>query len=196
MLNRQPKSPLLQLCLIALLLSNSSCNEPTKADLIIHNATIYSVNEQMETFEAMVIQDGKIIELGAEHQILNKYKSSSVIDAEKAFIYPGLIDAHSHFLGYGITSTQLDLIGTKSFNEVCERINEYAKQRDGEWITGRGWDQNDWDIQEFPTNDTFDILFPNLKSLLQELTDMPCWCQTIFFQQPKLMQHLELTVES
>ena len=163
MLNRQPKSPLLQLCLIALLLSNSSCNEPTKADLIIHNATIYSVNEQMETFEAMVIQDGKIIELGAEHQILNKYKSSSVIDAEKAFIYPGLIDAHSHFLGYGITSTQLDLIGTKSFNEVCERINEYAKQRDGEWITGRGWDQNDWDIQEFPTNDTFDILFPNLK---------------------------------
>ena len=89
-------------CLTILLIG--SCSESLDADLIVHNALIYSVNDQMDTYEAMAIKDGRIIELGPEHQILNKYKSNEIRDVQKAVIYPGFIDAHSHFLGYGLTS--------------------------------------------------------------------------------------------
>jgi predicted amidohydrolase YtcJ len=153
--------------IIALLIH--SCSEPLEADLIIHNALIYSVNDQMETHEAMAIKDGRIIELGAEHQILNKYNSEVLRDAEKAIIYPGFIDAHNHFLGYGLTRAQLDLIGTNSFEEVLIRIGAYLDKNDVSWVLGRGWDQNDWEVSDFPNNDILEDRFPELNIAIKRV---------------------------
>ena len=154
-------------CLTILLIG--SCSESLDADLIVHNALIYSVNDQMDTYEAMAIKDGRIIELGPEHQILNKYKSNEIRDVQKAVIYPGFIDAHSHFLGYGLTSSQLDLIGTTSFEDVLNRIDSYHSKNESTWIQGRGWDQNDWETSNFPDNDLLEDRFPNLNIALKRI---------------------------
>jgi predicted amidohydrolase YtcJ len=146
-----------------------SCNEADKADLIIHNARIYTVNDAFDIEEAMVISDGKIIAIGAEHEILNKYNANKVIDAEKQSIYPGFIDAHCHFLNYGFGKNDLDLVGTKSFDDVIQRVKDFSKKNGNEWIFGRGWDQNDWEVKEFPTKDKLDSLFPGRPIVLTRI---------------------------
>lgn len=153
---------------LALILLNA-CSPSKNADLIIHNATIYMVDDAFGTAEAMAIKDGRIIAIGAEHQILNSYQSEQTIDAALQFIYPGFIDAHSHFLGYGNEKQQLDLVGTTSFEEVVSRISEYISNHEGQWIRGRGWDQNDWDVKEFPTNETLNKLFPDYFIVLKRV---------------------------
>lgn len=137
--------------------------------MVIHNAKIYSMDPMGNTFEAMAIKDGRILELGAERQILNRYKADTVIDARTMPIYPGFIDAHCHFLGYGKSLQNVNLMGTKSFVEVLQRAQTHAKSHKEGWLQGRGWDQNDWDIQEYPNNNALDSIFPNRPVLLRRV---------------------------
>lgn len=139
----------------------TSCYQSEKADLIIHNATIYSCDEAFQTYEAMAIKDGKIIQMGPEREILNGYQCDEVIDLEKAPVFPGFHDAHCHFEGYALTLSEVDLTGSKSFNEVIERLQKFDQENELSWIKGRGWDQTLWDSNAFPTKDTLDVLFPN-----------------------------------
>lgn len=150
-----------KLLFFVLAISLLSCNEAIEVDTIIHNATIYTVDDIFSKHSAMAINDGIIVEIGAENQILNKYIATNKVDAKQQFVYPGFIDAHCHFMGYGIEKNRVNLAGTKSFKEVVDRIKEYIETHDTQWVLGRGWDQNDWPIQEFPTNDTLSKLFPN-----------------------------------
>ena len=104
----------------------SSCHFKNKqADLILHNATIYSVDDAFSTYEAIAIKDGKILALGTEREILNEYDAPQIIDCGKQFIYPGFIDGHCHFLGYGRTLQEVNLDSTASFAEVIERVKEF-----------------------------------------------------------------------
>lgn len=137
------------------------CGESQKIDLIVHNAKIYTVNESFDVVEAMAIDKGKIIAIGAENEIKNKYLAKQYIDAKKQTVYPGFIDAHCHFFHYAALLQELDLKGTTSFDEMLEKIIEYSKINKFEWIVGTGWDQNDWEVKEFPTKEKLDELFPN-----------------------------------
>ncbi|MFT4678228.1 MAG: putative amidohydrolase YtcJ [Flavobacteriales bacterium] len=139
------------------------------ADLIIHNARIYTLNSTNDIVQAVAIRDGKIIEVGAERQILNKYRSEHIIDAAFKAVYPGFIDAHCHFLGYGLTLQDVNLVGTKSFKEVIDRVVNQASPDSKAWIVGRGWDQNDWDTQVFPNRQMLDSLFPDRPVVLKRI---------------------------
>ncbi len=136
-----------------------SCNNENNMDLIIVNAKIYTVDSNFSTASAMAIKDGKFVEIGNE-TILKKYTSAEIIDAKGKFIYPGFIDAHCHFTGHAMDEYKLNLFGTKSFDEIIEKVNEYALICNREWIEGRGWDQNDWKDKNFPTKEKLDLLFP------------------------------------
>lgn len=149
---------LIYVCIAALLMG---CNETLTVDTIVHNANIYTVDDAFSTQEAFAIKDGKVIEVGAENQILNKYIAKENIDAKQGFVFPGLIDAHCHFLGYGIEKNRINLVGTESFDQVLVKIKEYISNTDSKWVLGRGWDQNDWADKSFPTNDTLSKLFPD-----------------------------------
>lgn len=146
---------------IIALLFMASCQPAEEVDLIIRNAQVITVNEGFEMAEAFAIKDGKFIAVGAEHEILNKYTALEVYDAKKAYIYPGFVDPHSHFMGYGIELQRLDLVGTKSFEEVINRIKAHIEKTNQQWVLGRGWDQNDWQNQAFPVTDTLAQLFPD-----------------------------------
>ncbi|MDC1202381.1 amidohydrolase [Salibacteraceae bacterium] len=149
------------LSLTLILTSLIGCDPNQQVDVIIHNAKIYTVDETFSIAEAMAIKDGKIVEIGPEHTILNKFMATEKLDMNKQVILPGLIDAHSHFLGYGLTLNQVNLVGTKSLEAVYEIMKAYATENNDDWIIGRGWDQNDWDEKSFPTNSDLDSIFPS-----------------------------------
>jgi predicted amidohydrolase YtcJ len=147
--------------LIALTTIFFGCGETLKIDLIVHNAKIYTVNESFEVVEAMAIDKGKIIAIGAENEIKNKYLAKEYLDAKQMNVYPGFIDAHCHLYNYAALLNELDLQGTKSFDDVLSKTITFEKSNSFDWILGKGWDQNDWEIKDFPTKEKLDELFPD-----------------------------------
>ena len=148
-----------------------SCDTRKQADLIIHHAVIYTVDEQFSQAQAIAVKDGKIVAVGSNKAILDEYTAPNVQDAEGHFIYPGFIDAHTHFVGYGLGLQQVELVGTASWDEVITRVQAFvdANHRSraaSDWILGRGWDQNDWEEKSFPDKARLDSLFPNTPVLL------------------------------
>jgi predicted amidohydrolase YtcJ len=135
----------------------------------VHNATVYTVNESFEKVEAFAVKDGRIVELGAERAIMNKYKAANVVDAQQKFVYPGFIDSHCHFLYYGKGLREVDLNGAQSWDEVIERVVQFSKNYEGDFINGRGWDQNLWADKNFPTNKKLNELFPDKGVLLERV---------------------------
>jgi predicted amidohydrolase YtcJ len=145
-----------------------SCHSKQRADLIVLNATIYTVDSAFSTVQAMAVRDGKIIATGTNDEINNTYDAEK-IDAKDKFIYPGFIDAHTHFYRYGLGLQTADLVGTKSWNEIVEKLKTFATQQPDGWVIGRGWDQNDWALKEFPDNEQLNQLFPNRPVLLTRI---------------------------
>jgi predicted amidohydrolase YtcJ len=155
--------------LIASLFALASCAN-NKVDTIIHHAVIYTVDSSFTMAEAMAIKDGKIVATGKNDEILKKYTAIESIDAGGKALYPGFIDAHAHFIGYGRSLFQVDLYGTSTWEEAVERVKAFAaKNPDIPWIQGRGWDQNKWPSKTYPTNALLNTLFPNTPVVLQRI---------------------------
>lgn len=155
-----------------LFLACPSFAQQKNVDLLIHNAVIYTVDEKFSTANAMAVKNGRVEETGDWKELSSKYSSIQVIDAKGNFIYPGFIDAHAHFYNYGLSLQSANLVDTESWEEVLRQLQSFVKERNiqpGEWITGRGWDQNDWDQKEFPTKEKLDQLFPNNPVLLSRV---------------------------
>jgi predicted amidohydrolase YtcJ len=152
---------------IALIFISCAANK-TAADLTIINAKIYTVSDKFETAEALAVKDGKIIAVGTSVEILNKYSSKEQIDAQGKAIYPGFIDAHAHFYRYGEGLQTADLGGTQSWDEIISKVKEFSQKHANTegWLIGRGWDQNDWAVKEYPNKAKLDELFPNQPVLL------------------------------
>ena len=149
------------IALLSVLLLNS-CDQKTKVDLILIDAQIYTVNNDFDIAESFAVKDGKFVAVGKKEDILSKYQSDNIIDGGQQVVYPGFNDGHSHFLGYGLMETKYaNLKGTKSFDEVVARVVDHNKSYPGDWILGRGWDQNDWNDISFPTNEKLDLAFPD-----------------------------------
>lgn len=146
--------------LLLLLIIEISCTKKEKVDTMVINATIYTVNAHFDMAEAFAIKDGKIVAVGTSLEIQAKYAATYINDAKGKIIVPGFIDAHCHFFGLGLQQQKVDLTDTKSFDEVVERIVAFQKENNVAYITGRGWDQNDWEVKEFPTKEKLDKLFP------------------------------------
>ena len=131
------------------------------ADLLVYNAHIYTVDEHFLVKEAMAIRDGKILATGSTAELQKLFLSKKKLDAKGKFIYPGFIDAHAHFLEYGLGLQAVDLTGTSSWNEVITKLRKYALQHKTGWIIGKGWDQNDWNVKSFPNCQQLDQFFPD-----------------------------------
>jgi predicted amidohydrolase YtcJ len=153
-----------------LLFTFCSCKFRQKADLIIHHAKIYTVDENFSIAEAMVVRDGKIIAIGKNDDILKQYESDSMTDAKGKAVFPGFNDAHAHFVGYGSSLQRVNLVDTDSWDAVLVKCSEFAKTLPaGAWLTGRGWDQNDWAVKQFPDNTKLNELFPDRPVLITRI---------------------------
>lgn len=150
------------------LLIFTSCSKQN-VDLILYNGKIYTVNDKFEMAEAIAVNDGKIVGVGTTDDIRAEFKSKQEVDAQGKAVYPGFIDAHAHFFGYGQSLQSADLKETKSWDEVLTRLTEFAKTHPDGWLIGRGWDQNDWTDKQFPTKEKLDVLFPGRPVLLERI---------------------------
>jgi len=155
--------------LFVLILIVSCSSNKLQTDLLVKNATIYTVNENFEKAEAFVVKAGKIEEVGKLQELVNKYDFADVYDAKNQTIIPGIIDAHAHLMYLGISLQQVDLTGTKSYEEVLKRVLDFQKKNKTAYLIGRGWDQNDWTIKEYPTKKELDSLFPDLPVSLERI---------------------------
>lgn len=154
------KTNLIFLFLISLFIS---CTTNKQIDLIVYNAKVYTVDSLFSTVEAFAVNNGVIVELGDSQDLLNKYDAKEKLDVEGKFIYPGFYDAHAHFFMLAEGMDEVNLVGSKSFDEVLERLKAYASANpDKKWIIGNGWDQNLWEVKDFPTKDSLDKYFPNI----------------------------------
>ena len=145
------------------------CSSKKSVDTLIYNAHIYTVDSAFTEAEAMAISDGKIVALGKSVDLQKDYSAKEEIDAKGKAIYPGFIDGHAHFLAYGLGLNTVDLVGTKSWEEIVAKVKAFASQNTEGWILGRGWDQNDWSNKNFPSNAELNRLFPNQPVLLNRV---------------------------
>ena len=147
----------------------TSCGSKKSIDLLIYNATIYTVDSTFSIAEAFAVDKGKIVETGRSEDLKSKYNARESLDAGGKYVYPGLIDAHAHFIGYGQSLNRVSLVGTTSWEDCVNRTREFAKKNDVEWIQGRGWDQNDWAEKEFPDNQALNELFSDIPVFLTRI---------------------------
>ena len=145
-----------------------SC-ESQKADMIIHNGMIYTMNDLNPTAEAVAVSSGKIIALG-KYTDLDPLITprTKIINLRGATMTPGIIEGHGHFYGLGLAKMQLDLSKTESYQDLIDMVSDAVKNsKPGEWILGRGWHQSKWNddkndfVKGFQTHERLSEISPN-----------------------------------
>lgn len=147
-----------------------------KADLIIINAKIYTVDSNFAVVQSLAISDGIILATGTNDEILNQYGTDNLVDLEGKTILPGLYDAHCHFFGYGLNKIKrADLYESNSVEEAILRLKDFSEKYKNEWLEGRGWDQNLWTSKSFPNKEMLDSVFPNIPVYLIRVDGHAAW---------------------
>ena len=145
-----------------------SC-ESQKADMIIHNGMIYTMNDLNPTAEAVAVSSGKIIALG-KYTDLDPLITprTKIINLRGTTMTPGIIEGHGHFYGLGLAKMQLDLSKTESYQDLVDMVSDAVENsKPGEWILGRGWHQSKWNddkndfVKGFQTHERLSEISPN-----------------------------------
>jgi predicted amidohydrolase YtcJ len=145
----------------ALLLAAPLLAQP--ADLVVTNARVYTVDDARPLAQAFAVRQGRFVFVGSAREALAlKGPATRVVDADGQTIIPGMVDAHAHLMGLAFTLRQVDLVGTTSYDSVIARVAARARETPkGQWIVGRGWDQNDWGDTRFPTHEALSRAVPD-----------------------------------
>ncbi len=138
------------------------------SETVFYNCRVYTMNEDQPTAEAVTIQGDSILFVGTSEEALAAAGPGAVkFDLNGLTVIPGLVDAHAHFIGYSTSRAALDLNGTVSIGQVRDRLaTRVSATHRGRWITGRGWDQNDWEKKDFPRRSDIDPVSPENPVLL------------------------------
>jgi len=134
-----------------------------KADLVLVNGRVYTVDDSHPRASAFAVRNGRIVFVGSDREA--RYLAgprTRIVDAGGRTVIPGMVDAHAHLLGLGTSLRNVQLAGSKTYDEVIAKVVERAKTaKPGEWILGRGWDQNLWPDRKFPTHEALSRAVPD-----------------------------------
>ena len=141
------------------------------ADLVLRDGRFYPVSTPGAVEGSLAVRGGRIAYLGPDAGAADLVgPETEVVELAGRAVTPGLIDAHSHLVGLGRALSQVDLVGTASYDEVIQRVRARAeRQPPGTWVEGRGWDQNDWPVEEFPAHEALSAAVP----------DHPVWMRRV-----------------
>ncbi len=147
-----------------------------KADLLLINGNIYTLDVNKPRAEAIVIKEGYIVAVGQSSELNDRYNAEKIIDLNGKVVIPGLIDAHAHMFGFGQMLNSLMLAGITSDKEIAELVAKKGNDiSPGEWIYGRGWDQTLWSEKKFPTKDLLDSVAPHNPVILGRIDGHAIW---------------------
>src|SRR2546421_306781 len=160
----------------ALSFAGVHCTMPTPPsnipnNLVFSGGTVVSGSDQTPHADyAVAVSDGRVTAVGPSKEILGRFSNAQVIDITGATVVPGLTDAHGHLYGLGLSLDTVNLVGLESYDAAIARVKERAhRAQPGEWILGRGWDQNRWPGKQFPTAAPLDAAIP----------DHPVWLRRV-----------------
>ena len=158
-------------------------NLSAQGSTLFHNINGYtSTQTGLLQFEGLLVDDnGRVVKTLTKEAIQkllvsDTHKTLNLVDGNGKFMLPGLIDAHGHILSYGWALSKVDLVGTSSAKEAVDRVAEFTKQNpEGDWITGRGWNQVLWDSKEFPNAEMLDRIAPGKPIILRRVDGHAAW---------------------
>ena len=128
---------------------------------LVSGGPIYTVSNDQKQARAFAFEGDTIVGVGSASELRDKFVIDREIKLQGSSVIPGFIDAHGHLLNLGQSLLQVDLVGTQDKKEIVQRLKDFAKDLPKEqWLLGRGWDQNDWPIQELPNAGDLDAAFP------------------------------------
>ena len=151
-----------------------------QADLVLTNGTIITMDPNLARAEAIAVRGDKIVWIGKDSDASKWIGSSTkVIGLKNSYVFPGLIDSHAHILGLGTSRVSVDLVGAPDLNTALKRVqDQIAKTPKGQWVFGRGWDQNDWPVKEFPSASDLDRIAPDHPVFLERIDGHAGWVNT------------------
>lgn len=134
-------------------------------DLILYNGKIYSMESELSVYQAVAIEDNLIKDVGTDYDIL-KYKTENTIlvDLKGKYAFPGFNDSHMHLMGYGASLSQVDLSGATSIEDVIKITKEFIEANhipNSNWVLGRGWNQDKFEVKNIPTLTDLDEISDN-----------------------------------
>ncbi len=149
---------------------------PQPVDVLYVGARVYTVDKANTVVDAIATRGDRIVAVGSAADMVKELKPKRVVDLAGKTIVPGLIDAHVHLLSLGVARLTLDLVGSKSEERVADLVRErVGASGPGQWIRGRGWDQNEWQSRQFPSHEILDRVAPNNPVYLMRVDGHAAW---------------------
>ncbi len=143
------------------------------ADLIVINGRVYTVDDSRPLVSAFAVKNGRILFAGSDIEVRSLAgPRTRVVNAVGATVIPGMVDAHAHLAGLGNSLANANLAGSRTYDEAIARVVTHSRNADakaGEWIIGRGWDQDLWPDKQFPTHEALTRAFPNNPVVLERI---------------------------
>ncbi|MBO6574258.1 MAG: amidohydrolase [Rhodothermales bacterium] len=168
---------LIPLLLLGLAACAQQAPEPTPT--LFHSGVIYTVDEDQPQVSAMLVQDGVITAVGETEELRAQVDDADEVDLGGAVVIPGLVDSHAHVRNLSTMRLSADLVGTQSVQEIIARLQAHSERvPDDAWLLGRGWDQNDWAVTDFPTRLDLDDAFPDRPVWLERIDGHAMWANT------------------
>lgn len=158
------RASLLSFCLLnSLVFPSVAFAQVIHADLVVTNANIRTMDAKRTVARSMAVLNGKIIAVGLNATTRRMIgPRTRVIDAKGRLVLPGFNDAHVHFRSTGERLSLVDLRTAQSPEEFVQRIKDFAaKTPKGRWITGGGWDHENWKPNNLPTAAMIDAVTPD-----------------------------------
>lgn len=157
------------LCLLPWLLPGSVGAQSRNADLVLTNGVVYTMDAKRPTAQAVAVAGNRILAVGTSEEIAKlAAPNAMVLDLKGATVIPGFKESHGHFLGIGQQRMTVNLVGTKSYQEVIDKVAAAARAAKlGEWVVGRGWHEGKWTdtstltVRGFPTHHALSAVSPN-----------------------------------
>lgn len=167
------------LLLAGLLLTG--CASPQVDTVRVDSIQGYTLSDgEWITFESILIQNGLVLGVGTTKDLEALIPEAKVVDGGGHVMLPGLIDAHAHVVGLGQLLTQVDLTGSASLDEALERVEQYAASNpDLPWIVGRGWNQELWQENDFPTAQDLDQVVDDRPVFLSRIDGHAAWVNSV-----------------
>ena len=165
------RTTLATLLLIGATAGSLPAQAPAPAELIVTAAHIYTVDPTRPLVAAVAIRGGRVAFAGSVREAMTlRGPRTRLLELGEKTVIPGIVDAHLHLLGLGTSLRIVDLTGTRSYDEVVARVAARARDvRPGEWVRGRGWNQNDWPVTAFPTEEALSRAVPDNPVVLERV---------------------------
>jgi predicted amidohydrolase YtcJ len=166
--------------LVSLAASARPADPRGPADLLLEGGRVVTLEPGRPAVSAVAVKGGRVVALGEPAELAGwRGPATRRVDLQGKLVLPGLTDAHLHVESLGETRETLDLVGAASLEEALGRVARRAAATPAAgWVRGRGWDQNDWPGQAFPTAADLDRVSGGRPVFLERVDGHAAWVST------------------